>query len=460
MIAVILCALACAAGFLAGRRSLVLGLGVVITVGYFYGIMRANLLQPASHFVFDASAVGLYLAQLTQPVGPAEKVRTRNVKLWAILLALWPLVLLALPVQDPLVQLVGFRGHVFLLPFLVFGARLSMREWYSLALWYGALNLVAMGFATLEFVVGLEPFYPRSSVTELIYASRDVADFTSFRIPATFGSAHAYGGTMVTSIPLLLGAWQQRRNARADTLLLLGGLTAAVLGVFLAAARVNVVVLFLLLLVALPSFLVRANALKVVSLMIVVIGIAWLVTNEVRLQRFTSLQDTELVQQRIGGSVNESFLQAAGRYPLGNGLGGGGTSLPYFLTERAAAGRGTAHELMVVENHYAYILLEQGIPGLMLWVAFLLWVMVPRSGRADSRWRLARLTTRALVASFLMVGLIGVGLFVSIPQSAMLLLAMGWLSAREGLPRAEAVPSATHAPLAPLGGVGGLVLNG
>jgi hypothetical protein len=291
--------------------------------------------------------------------------------------------------------------------------------------------------------VGLEPFYPRNVVTELIYISRDVADYTAFRIPATFSSAHAYGGTMVTSIPLLLGAWQQRRHARVDTLVLLGGLIAAVLGVFVAAARVNAVVLFLLLIVALPSFLMRANALRVATLILVVAGIGWVVSNEVRLQRFATLQDTEFVQQRIGGSVNETFFDVAGRYPLGNGLGGGGTSLPYFLEHRSAG------NTTVVENHYAYVLLEQGVPGLVLWVLFLIWVLVPRSSRANSQWRLALLCTRALVAAFLVVGLIGLGLFVSIPQSAMMLLGMGWLAARELPSRTEVQPRMTRAPLAP-----------
>jgi hypothetical protein len=207
---------------------------------------------------------------------------------------------------------------------------------------------------------------------------------------------------------------------------------------------VNAVVLFLLLLVALPSFLMRANALRVATLILVVAGIGWVVSNEVRLQRFATLQNTELVQQRIGGSVNESFFDAAGRYPLGNGLGGGGTSLPYFLENRSAG------NTTVVENHYAYLLLEQGVPGLVMWVLFLLWVLVPRTSRVNSQWRLAILCTRALVAAFLVIGLIGLGLFVSIPQSAMMLLGMGWLAAREHPSHTDALPRMTRAPLAPL----------
>ena len=444
MLSLTLCAIAAAVGFLAGRQSLVRGLGVVITVGYFYGILRANLIEPASHFIFDACALGFYLSQLTRPVGTDERIRSRHLQTWVILLTLWPLLLLAVPLQDPLVQLVGFRGHVLLLPFLVFGARLTPRQWYSLAIWYGALNLATLGFAALEFFLGLERFYPRTSVTELIYVSRDVAD-TAFRIPATFSSAHAYGGTMVTSIPLLLGAWTQRRHRRVDTLVLLGGLAAAILGVFLAAARVNAVVLFLLLIAALPSLVVRMNLLRATSLVLVVVGIAWVVSREARLQRFETLRDTELVQQRIGGSVNDNFFEAARKHPFGNGLGGGGTSLPYFLQDRSAS------STVYVENHYAYILLEQGIPGLALWVGFLIWLLVPRRGPTDSPWRAALLCTRVLVAAFLAVGMIGIGLFVSIPQSAMLLLGMGWLAARAPRPRTAALPQVNREPVIQLG---------
>jgi hypothetical protein len=457
MLSLILCAIACAVGFLAARKSLVHGLGAVIAIGYFYGILRANLLQPASHFIFDAGLLGLYAALLTRPVTPADHRRSQYVKTWAVVLTLWPLLLLAVPLQDPFVQLVGFRGHVFLLPFLVLGARLSSDEWYTLALYFGALNLVVLAFAIVEFFVGVEPFYPVSSVTQLIYMSRDVAEYTAFRIPSIFSSAHAYGGTMVTSIPLLLGAWQQRRHVRIDTVLLIGGLAAAVLGVFFAAARIHAVVLFLLMLVAVPSFAARVGSLRAVGLIVIIAAAGWLVSREVRLQRFTTLQDTELVQERIGGSVNATFFDVVGMYPFGNGLGGGGTSLPYFLQDRMT------REPVLVENHYAYVLLEQGLPGLVLWVLFLLWVLVPKGTRGNSKWRVALLCNRMLVASFLAIGLIGTGLFVSIPQSAMMMLAMGWLAARDQLPRADAAvwtPAAALSPVQPRPGREGLAASG
>ncbi|HLL45479.1 MAG TPA: hypothetical protein VK399_02175 [Longimicrobiaceae bacterium] len=41
--ALLVCGIAFVAAFVAGRRSLVAGIGAVLTVGYFYGILRANL---------------------------------------------------------------------------------------------------------------------------------------------------------------------------------------------------------------------------------------------------------------------------------------------------------------------------------------------------------------------------------------------------------------------------------
>ena len=85
--------------------------------------------------------------------------------------------------------------------------------------------------------------------------------------------------------------------------------------------------------------------------------VAYGVSGDERLQRFRSLQDPGFIAQRIGDSVNLSFIELVRTYPLGNGLGGGGTSVPYFLQDRI-------RNVVMMENEYARILLELGIPGL------------------------------------------------------------------------------------------------
>ena len=64
-------------------------------------------------------------------------------------------------------------------------------------------------------------------------------------------------------------------------------------------------------------------------------------------------------------------------YPLGNGLGGGGTSVPYFLQDRI-------RNVVVMENEYARILLELGIPGLCMWGVFIGWIFT-RAQRQEDR---------------------------------------------------------------------------
>ncbi len=65
-----------------------------------------------------------------------------------------------MPVQSYPVQVVGLRGNVFLLPFLLLGGRLRDEEVYKLALWLGVLNLVAAAFAGAEFFLGRRALLP------------------------------------------------------------------------------------------------------------------------------------------------------------------------------------------------------------------------------------------------------------------------------------------------------------
>ena len=71
MVAIILCIASFLGCFFAARLSLVYGLVAVLGVGYAYGILRANVYEIFSHFIFDAGLLGLYLAQVI----PAETVR-------------------------------------------------------------------------------------------------------------------------------------------------------------------------------------------------------------------------------------------------------------------------------------------------------------------------------------------------------------------------------------------------
>jgi hypothetical protein len=419
MTSIALCVLAALAGFVAARRSLVAGILTVLGVGYAYGIVRANLLETFSHFIFDAAVVGLYLGQLRIFTAHAKTAGFYKLKRWFGVLVLWPMLLFLLPLQDPLIQLVGFRGNAFLLPFLLIGATLKDEDLYRLAMGVAVLNLLAFVVGGMEYFLGIEHFFPQNSVTELIYLSNDVANYTAFRIPSVFTSAHAFAGTMVMTIPLLLGAWVQKSAHDWPRPFIFAVLCVSILGVFLSATRSHFIVMSIVLLASI--FFDRLKFTSRLIWLVALVSVGLLVSRDKRLQRFEGLSDTDMVVGRIVGSVNSSLLEVASKYPLGNGLGGGGTSIPYFLQH-------LIRNRVLIENEYARILLEQGIPGLCMWIAFLGWVFTRKGTSGRDPWKFGRRLAWFTCAGYFATGLIGTGLLTSIPQTCLLLATTGWIA--------------------------------
>ena len=429
MISVALCLMAFIFAYAAGRRSLTAGLATVFTVGYFYGILRANIPETFSHFIFDAAVAGLYLTQLWRRRCPDEHESQQQLRLWVGLLVAWPLILFFVPVQSYPVQFVGLRGNIFLLPFLLLGGRLKDEEVYKLALCFGVLNLVAAAFAGAEFFMGVERFYPHNEVTDLIYKSVVDENYMNperslaLRIPAIFTSAHAYAGMMVMTLAFVIGAWALRQErGRWERRLLYAVIGASIVGVFAAAARSPVIILALILLTVFLTVRLKAHGWVFLLFMLACVG--WVVSSETRLQRFTTLQDVEFVSERVSWSVNDSFTQLMTEYPLGNGLGGGGTSMPYFLQSEVSA------PSYYMENEYARIVLEQGVLGLCLWVGFIVWLFTRRNVRRSDPWYVGRRVAWVTCAAFFATGMIGKGLLTSIPGTALMLLGAGWIAVR------------------------------
>ncbi|MBV9773220.1 MAG: hypothetical protein JO040_04685 [Gemmatimonadetes bacterium] len=432
-----LCGLAFIATYVAGRRSLLHGIMAVLAVGYAFGIVRGNVPSTTSYFLFDASVLALYLTQLVRPVPLEERLRTRQLAHWVGLLALWPMALLLVPAQDPMVRLVGLRAHIIFLPFLLFGARMGEEEMDRLALWIAALNLVAFGFAMGEFLFGIEHFFPQNPVTEIIYRTKDVkatGDIigSAFRIPSVFPTASSYGATMAVSVPFLLGAWVQKARSAARYWLLTTGLGASVLGVFLAASRTHVLILLVPLAVSLLSG--RMGVIGRAVWIMMLGGLGWVVASDERLFLRLVALGPQAIASRFHVSVNQSFVDYALKYPLGNGLGGGGTSMPYFLLH-------LIRDPIGVENQYATFMLEMGLPGLLLWVGFIVWALTRRAGPSSDRWHLGRRLAWWVCVGYYLNGLIGIGFLTSVPFTILLLLSTGWIATRPA--------PAAHAPAAP-----------
>ncbi len=420
-----LCLLAFTVCYLAGRRSLVSGLVAALTVGYFYGIVKANAGDTTSNFIFDAGVLGLYATQLFRPLNPAQKFRVEALRTWMEVLMLWALLVFFFPAQDLMIRLVGLRPSIFFLPFLLLGARLMPEERYKLALWLAGLNLVALVFAVAQFFIGVPAFFPRNQMTRIIYLSKDVLENSTYRIPSCFANAHAFGGTMVATVPFIAGALLQKHKRSWQLHLFISGLAAAVLGVLFSATRVSFVAISILILVL--TFSIKSRIGYAFGWVVILISIALFASGEARLHRVVDLQNTEFVKERMVGSINMSFFELAAQYPFGNGLGGGGTSIPYFL-------QGRIQNPVLMENEYARILLEQGIFGLCLWVAFIVWLLSQYQGNRFDSWYQGRQLAWCACALTFGIGLLGIGLFASVPQTCLLLMTAGWVGARQDSP--------------------------
>lgn len=415
----ILCLGSLILAFFCSKHSLGMGLVAVLTLGYAYGILRANFPTTASHFIFDAAALGFYAGVFMKPADRWARFRGVTLQPWIVVLMGWPLLLFFVPVQDWLVQLVGLRGTIFFLPFLLVGARLRDSDLTTLATGAAVLNLAELGIALYEFVFGIQQLFPHNAVTELIYRSNDIAG-GAYRIPGTFGVSAAYGGTMVMTVPFLAGAWAHGRCSLGRKRLLELGLLSAGLGVFLCASRTSAVMLFCLGAVIFMS--VRFKASQKVGLVFLILVISWFVAKDTRLRRFATLADAGMVEERISWSVNSSFVDLLLEYPMGNGLGGGGTSMPYFLAERVRNKAG-------IENEYSRILLEQGVLGLILWLAFIFWLISKGWPKARGNWYVCRRMLWTGVAISFAGAPLGTGLLTAVPMTSLLLLGGGWLVA-------------------------------
>jgi hypothetical protein len=420
--AIALCFAAFLVSFAAGRVSRVAGLVATIGIGYVYGIVRANVPETFSHFIFDAAVLGFYVTQFSHHFSAEQERKVGGLKAWVQLLALLPLILFFIPNQDWLVRLVGLRASIFLLPFLFIGAWLEPEERYKLALSLAGLNILALAFAVIQFFVGVEPFFPRNEVTYLIYKSRDLVGYTAYRIPSFFNNSHSYAGAITVTLPLLIGALIQKHKSVWAGKVLALALGATLLGIFLTGARSPVVIAGIIIVVA--TFSLRSRLGYAAGWLMILLAVGWIVSGEERLQRFTLLADTDAVVERLSGSVNMGFVEMARNYPFGNGLGGGGTSMPYWMQRQI-------HDPVVMENEYGRIMLEQGILGLAIWIAFLIWALAQYVRNDSDKWSLGRKLAWVTCATFLAAGVAGTGTFTAIPQTCLLLLLIGWMSASQ-----------------------------
>ena len=401
-------------------RSLGFGLVSIFAVGYMSGVIRANYVGVYTTFMFDAALLGLYVGFLTGWPRETQGILSKAAGKWVLVLIAWPVLLMLVPINDFLVQLVALRSTVWFLPVLLIASRLRAADLAVIARGLAVLNLVALGGGIYVYLYGVESLYPENPITHIIYKSNDVAGFQYHRIPSFFLSAHSYGGAMLFSLPFLLDRLFGAGARVFDRGLSAAGVAAAVAGILMCAARQPVVIFGLMM--AIAWVIARLHpGIGVVAVALTVVGGVIAANNE-RLQRAFTLEDSELVSDRIRLSANQSFFELMAEYPAGAGMGSSvGTSIPFFLADRAPAAIG-------LENEYSRILVDQGLVGLTLWLTFLLWLLHrPPPLRLDVPWGLGVVCMFALVAANWLTAFIGAGTLSSVPSSVLLLTQMGVL---------------------------------
>jgi hypothetical protein len=413
-----LCFLAFVCGWAFTRRRLGHGLGFVLATGCIYGWLRANLLDGFTHFCFDAALAGLYTNALPRIRFPARGP-IRRLGVWTLLLVGWPFIVILLSpfldAQHVYVQFVGLRTAILFAPLLLIGDVATDEDFRLFRSWAGWCVIGASGFTLGEVVMGLESFFPLNEVTEILYSSADVAG-GHYRLPSSFTSAHAYGGTMVGLLPVLLGNIDVKGGNRLATLV---ATALASLGVFACGARLPVV-LFAVVMFAMVLRL-RRKPIALALVIVTMCALGYAVSQSDRLRRFESLGDTEMVEGRVSGSVTMDFWEIVGSYPMGKGLGSAfGTSVPFFLAEYARPPIG-------IESEFGRLLLEEGVPGLLLWVSFVAWLL--GSSAHELRFGSAEKAGMwAVIASSWASGLLGAGVLSSIPGTFLLMIYMGALA--------------------------------
>lgn len=404
-------------------RSLGRGISALLVTGYFYGLLRAIIFDGFSHFIFDAAMLGVYVGAFTRRVSEPIRQRSAFASNWLWLLIGWPVIYCLVPLNHPVVQVVGLRSVTFLLPCILLGARLEARDLPVIAQTLAVLNLVALLFGAYEFAFGVQAIFPQNAATIGIYRAvvATTPDELYLRIPATFSSAHHYGGTMVASAPFLINYLLGRDVSVVRRWLILAGLVGAAVGTFLCGARSPAA--HLVVLAAAVLLMTRPSPRILAGLGVSAVVTAYVVLTSPRFQRVLTLTEDGVLTQRLGGQ-QFALLDLVFEYPLGAGLGSAfGTSIPYFLQEYAAA-----VDQIGIESEFARIALEQTIVGLLLWWVFFAFLLLAKPKPVSQDWVLGTASMRVFVALVWLSGYFGAGMFNSLPSSCLFLLEIGILT--------------------------------
>lgn len=415
----ILCLAALLSCSITAIRGVLPGLCCLFFWGYLFGILKAHYIESNGLFIFDAATIGFYFGTLSNQEIRSLFPRFNRLLPWVYILIFWPVFVAVIPIQHYLVQVIGLRGNIFWLPMALVGFLIRDIEKQKFISFIAILNVVAFCFAVAEFFIGVDYFVPENEVTKIVHNSADLAGGAK-RIPSIFANAHSYSLFMVSTIPWLLGEIIAINLSKASSVvtrfILIIGLLCAAAGIFMSGPRQPVIALAII--GAMIFFSGRFNLTLLMTVTLAGTVISYFVSQDERFQRFAELQDTNLIFNRLQVSVNISFFEILMDYPMGNGMGAGGTSLPGFA-------QALLSRQVIMENEYSRIMLEQGLPGLSLFLAFFFWYLLQKRSQRDPDFFLKNYIFYSTITTFI-TAVIGVGMMTTIPGTAFLWLGLGY----------------------------------
>jgi hypothetical protein len=386
-VGVVIAGLAVGGFFFASRRVEVSLAAFLLYLGLGDGFLRLWTGIPELTLVRDALLLAIVAGAIIRALGARSSLPFPPLTGWIVALVALALVQVLNPENQKLSYAVAaIRPHVEFIPLFFFGY-LLMRTPHRLRVFLGLLLVVAVangivGFIqfnlTQEQLASWGPgfrdrVYGDGVITGRFFLNdRGVAQVR----PMGLGSDVGFSGSVGTiaapaALALLVGLRRYR-----DRLLVLAGLGGIVLAILSSQTRLTVVSSI----VALAAFAAlgvgRRRAGQVIfgvaAAALAVYVVVMLVGTESGLfQRYRSIAPTSAIGTTISYRAGnfETFQQYLGEYPFGAGLGTGGPAVGFF--------EGRGNKALDSETEFNFLLIELGIPGLLLFLAFtgrLLWL--------------------------------------------------------------------------------------
>lgn len=394
--------------------------------GLLDGPIKLESASQGASAIRDVLIVAISVGALARLVVKRERIRLPPLSGWVLVFAALVLVEAANPGTHGILKIVGgFRQHLEWIPFFFFGY-LVMRSKKRLRKFFIILGVIALANGVVSTIqtqltptqlAGWGPGYNQlingiGNVSGRTYVSEGMARVR----PMALGSDIGYGGFVgVLALPgtLALLATGRLRRRWAVVLLCLGALLAVATSLQRTAVLGGVFALFAF---ALFSFSAGRRVTRALTAVLVVVALAFVLGSILTanagngvFSRYSSIAPGKAASTSV--SYREKTLAQIPtdivHAPFGVGLATVGAAASFGGSARATIeGHGTS-----AESQYNFVTLELGLPGLLLWIALSVKLIVLGARRlrrvADVELRISLVAVFAALLAITLMGFAG-----------------------------------------------------